>query len=206
MKTRDRILHASLQLFNEYGEPNVTTLQIADELDISPGNLYYHFKNKSEIIDELFASFESHISNLLDVPDDIAGIDDQWLFLHLVFETIAQYRFIYQDLVNILSRYEKIQPRFKRVLNRKLSASRSVCQSLARQGILLANEDELEALCQNMVLTITYWISFDKVKSVLSGQEMDVSRGVYQVLAQIAPFLREEERHLLQAVGEAYLG
>ena len=108
--------------------------------------------------------------------------------------------------MNILSRYEKIQPRFKRVLNRKLSASRSVCQSLARQGILLANEDELEALCQNMVLTITYWISFDKVKSVLSGQEMDVSRGVYQVLAQIAPFLREEERHLLQAVGEAYLG
>jgi len=206
MKTRDRILHTSLQLFNEHGEPNVTTLQIADELDISPGNLYYHFKNKSEIIDELFASFESHINTLLDVPEDIAGIDDQWLFLHLVFEAIGQYRFIYQDLVNILSRYDKIQPRFKRVLNRKLSASRSVCQSLARQGILLANADELEALCQNIVLTITYWISFDKVKNVLNGQEMDVGRGVYQVLAQIAPFLREEERRQLQAMGEAYIG
>lgn len=206
MKTRDRILHTSLQLFNEHGEPNVTTLQIADELDISPGNLYYHFKNKSEIIDELFASFESHINTLLDVPEDIAGIDDQWLFLHLVFEAIGQYRFIYQDLVNILSRYDKIQPRFKRMLNRKLSASRSVCQSLARQGILLANADELEALCQNIVLTITYWISFDKVKNVLNGQKMDVGRGVYQVLAQIAPFLREEERRQLQAMGEAYIG
>lgn len=206
MKTRDRILHTSLQLFNEHGEPNVTTLQIADELDISPGNLYYHFKNKSEIIDELFASFESHINTLLDVPEDIAGVDDQWLFLHLVFEAIGQYRFIYQDLVNILSRYDKIQPRFKRMLNRKLSASRSVCQSLARQGILLANADELEALCQNIVLTITYWISFDKVKNVLNGQEMDVGRGVYQVLAQIAPFLREEERRQLQAMGEAYIG
>src|SRR5690606_41552912 len=92
MKTRDRILHTSLQLFNEHGEPNVTTLQIADELDISPGNLYYHFKNKSEIIDELFASFESHINTLLDVPEDIAGIDDQWLFLHLVFERSEERR------------------------------------------------------------------------------------------------------------------
>lgn len=206
MKTRDRILHTSLQLFNAHGEPNVTTLQIADELDISPGNLYYHFKNKSEIIDELFTSFESHINNLLDVPEDIAGIEDQWLFLHLVFETIAQYRFIYQDLVNILSRYDKIQPRFKRILNRKLSASRNMCQSLVRQGILLANEDDLEALCQNMVLTITYWISFDKVRNVLNGQEMDISRGVYQVLAQIAPFLREEERRQLQMVSQAYIG
>src|SRR5690554_7735767 len=132
MKTRDRILHTSLQLFNEHGEPNVTTLQIADELDISPGNLYYHFKNKSEIIDELFASFESHINNLLDVPEDIAGIEDQWLFLHLVFETIAQYRFIYQDLVNILSRYDKMQPRFKRILNRKLSASRNIDRKSTR--------------------------------------------------------------------------
>src|SRR5690554_1339722 len=112
MKTRDRILQASLHLFNEHGEPNVTTLQIADELNISPGNLYYHFKNKTEIIDELFHRFESHINDLLEVPEEIQGIEDQWLFLHLLFETIAQYRFIYQDLVNVLGRYDRIQPRF----------------------------------------------------------------------------------------------
>ena len=205
MKTKDRILLASLTLFNEQGEPNVTTLQIADELNISPGNLYYHFKNKAEIVDGLFNQFEARISDLLDVPETILGVEDQWLFLHLLFEAIAQYRFLYQDLVNVLGRYERIKPRFKRILNKKLQASRTICRSMQQQGILLATDDEVDALCQNIVLGITYWISFDTVRNVLNGHTMDLSRGIYQVLAQVAPFLQEDARHQLMEVGKAYI-
>ncbi len=47
--TKARIVEASLELFNQHGERAMTTNHIAAHLGISPGNLYYHSRNKEEI-------------------------------------------------------------------------------------------------------------------------------------------------------------
>ena len=124
LKTRDRILQTSLQLFNEYGEPRITTNHIADELDISPGNLYYHFRNKDDIIWLLFEQFERRMGAVLQVPERRApDMEDMWLYLHLVFENIWEYRFFYRDLDNLLSRNKKLRTHFRRILGRKVSTA-----------------------------------------------------------------------------------
>ena len=205
MKTRERILHASLELFNAYGEPNVTTLQIADEIDISPGNLYYHFKSKGDIVTELYDWYERQIRELLEVPEVEISVDDQWLFLHLLFETIARFRFIYQDLVNVLSRYPQLESRFQRILRQKYDASDRICQSFREQGILKASDHETQALCHQIVLTITYWLSFEMLTHLHDKDAVDLGRGVYQVMVLIAPYLREEERKALEKMSQDYL-
>ncbi len=204
MKTKDRILHKSLELFNELGEPNVTTLLISDELDISPGNLYYHFKSKSDILTNLFNWYEKEITSLLEVPDEPMDIEDQWFFLHLIFENIAKYRFLYQDVVHVLQHHDNIQNRFNKIILKKKKASLTILKSLKEQGNLKASESEIEALCENIVLTATFWLNF----AIISQQEITediIAKGVYQVISLVAPFLDEEQRDALNQLKAAYL-
>lgn len=204
MKTKDRILFKSLELFNELGEPNVTTLLISDELDISPGNLYYHFKSKSDILTNLFNWYEQEMNNLLEVPDTLMDIEDQWFFLHLIFENIAKYRFLYQDVVHVLKRHDNIQQRFNRIINKKRKASLRILKSLKDQGNLKANDSEIEALCENIVLTATFWLNY----AIISQQDLNedvLARGVYQVISLVAPYLDQEQRHMLDELKQAYL-
>ncbi|MFD1638217.1 TetR/AcrR family transcriptional regulator [Evansella tamaricis] len=52
-KTKDKITETAIELFNEHGTSQVSTNHIAEKMGISTGNLYYHFKNKEEIIREI---------------------------------------------------------------------------------------------------------------------------------------------------------
>lgn len=204
MKTRERILHTSLALFNELGEPNVTTLLIADEMDISPGNLYYHFKSKTDILNELFSWYEEAMLGILVIPDNEAEVEDHWFHLHLIFENIEKFQFLYRDLVTIMAKYPHLEKRFQKILSIKRKASRTVLCRAKELGRLDANDSEIEAIIEQIVLITTFWLSY----SVINEGEMAedaLARGVYQVMSVVAPFMEPERREMINALKETYL-
>jgi AcrR family transcriptional regulator len=208
MKTRDRILQTSLELFNELGEPNVTTNHIADEMDISPGNLYYHFRNKDEIIYLLFERFERQMGEMLEAPQSRPpDMEDMWLYLHLVFESIWEYRFLYRDLNNLLSRNRKLHTHFRRIVARKISTAVEIFQGLADIGVMEASAEQREALANNIALAATYWLNFQSIFSPYGQgvESEDIGRGVYQVMAMVAPFLSGNAQELLESLSHDYL-
>ena len=209
MKTRDRILQTSLQLFNEHGEPRITTNHIADELDISPGNLYYHFRNKDDIIWLLFQQFERQMDAALQVPERrVPNMEDMWLYLHLVFENIWEYRFFYRDLDNILSRNKKLRTHFRRIIERKVNTAVAICTGLAEAGIMNATPDDIAALARNIAVIATYWLNFQSIRVSAATPRNDsdhLALGVYQVLSLVAPFLKGEARELFQQISREYL-
>ncbi len=199
-------------MFNELGEPNVTTSAIADELNISPGNLYYHFRNKDDILNALLEDFEREIDQVLGAAERRdPTVDDAWLLLHLLFETIWKHRFIYRDLNDLLSRNRRLETHFKRLLARKTEAARSLCGGLARRGEMIASEQEIDTLATNMVVVATYWLSFEYVsnpRQVVDAeyQSAVMARGAYQVLALTGAYLAGPSRRMLQQLAQKYLG
>ena len=210
-RTRERILETSLALFNRLGEPHVTTADIADEMNISPGNLYYHFRNKDDIIGELYAAYEQSVLPVLTVPEDPPpGVEDLWFMLHLLFERMRDYRFLYRDLDEITSRNRKLATRFADLTRRGERTVIELCRSLVRTGQMRASEREIGAIAANATLVSTYWMSWQRVVGVqrgASGEAHGVSldHAAYHVLALIAPFLLGEGRALIERLGEDYL-
>ncbi len=205
--TRERILDASLGMFNARGEPNVTTNHIADELDISPGNLYYHFRNKDDILEHLFARYEVRIEEALVLPDDrLPTLEDIWLQLHVAFECMWDFRFIYRDLVDITSRNRKLRLHFSRILKRATANAEAVLRGLAAGGEMRASRAEIEATAHNILLVTSFWMSYN---AVLGGhmerEATDLTRGIYQVMMLLAPFLRDAERLHLHTLASNYV-
>ena len=205
-QTRERILDASLAMFNAQGEPNVTTNHIADELGISPGNLYYHYRNKDDIVERLFARYEARMDDALVAPEGrLPNLEDVWLQLHLVFECMWEYRFLYRDLVDILARNRKLRQRFARILNRAAVSAETVLKGLAAAEILRATQDEIHATAENVLLVATFWLNYHAVRGANPEPvQNDLSHGIYQVMLLIAPFLRDAERAHLNALAQAY--
>lgn len=206
-RTRERILETGLRLFNDFGEPNVTTTVIADELNISPGNLYYHFHSKDEIVNALFGDFEREIGETLAAPARRApDVEDMWLFLHLLFEAIWKFRFLYRDLDDLLSRNRLLEVHFKQILAHKVKTAAQLCEGLVASGEMQASAGEIQALATNMACIATYWLPFEYARDPRRREDgSGLGRGVYQVMSMLAPFLQGGSRQLLQQLSKEYV-
>ncbi|CAD5105762.1 TetR/AcrR family transcriptional regulator [Zestomonas carbonaria] len=202
MKTRDRILECALLLFNERGEPNVSTLEIANELEISPGNLYYHFHGKEPLVLALFERFQLEISPLLDPPAEARlSAEDYWLFLHLIVERLAQYRFLFQDLSNLAGRLPKLARNVRSWLN---SLKRTLAALLARlkaERQLASDTQALGLLVEQITLTLLFSVAYQR----LLGNEAESRLVVFQVMMLVAPHLHEEPRQIAERMALRYL-
>lgn len=202
-----RILDVTLTLYNERGEPRVSTSLIAAELGISAGNLHYHFRRKDELSAALLEQFVGELDGLLPPPGWRAdNVEDVWLLLHLIFEALWRYRFLFRDLSGIMSRDRRAGQRLAIVFERAVQASRGICLGLVERDQMVATGSEIDALSTNIAVVALYWLSFESARHPrqdASGAGM--AKGVYQVLMLVAPFLKPEGRVHLERLAQEYL-
>ena len=193
MKTRDRILECALLLFNHKGEPNVSTMEVANEMGISPGNLYYHFHGKEPLVLGLFERFQSELAPLLDPPPGAQlEAQDYWLFLHLIVERMAHYRFLFQDLSNLAGRLPKLARGIRHLLTALKRTLASLLARLQAAGQLVSSTQALGQLVEQITMTLLFSLDYQRILD----REGEVQVVVYQIMMLVAP-------HLLPAAREA---
>jgi AcrR family transcriptional regulator len=205
--TRELILSTSLELFNQFGEPNVTTNAIADEADISPGNLYYHFRSKDDIVLELFKRFLLRFQPLVDLESPaLLQAEDLWFQLHLGFELKGEFRFLYRNLTDLTARIPNLDRAMRGLLQRERQTALNSLTGLEQAGVAAFEGWQKELLADSILLSMTYWIPFSELFEPKGLEDSAAqTRAVARVLLSVTPHFREPEKGQFTALAQRYL-
>jgi len=209
VKTRDRILLKSLELFNEQGERLITTNHLAAALGMSPGNLYYHFPNKDAIIFELFQQYTDQMQSTLHLPSDrpLTQRDKVLLFEHIL-DCLWRYRFLHRDMTHLINDNALLREHYREFAKRMLSSVHMLYELQIKSGLLEASEDEIGALLVNIWIIATSWVNFLSTTGFFGFQEpltqAMLRQGIFQVICLEAPYLRGEARDGLAELKAQY--
>jgi len=192
--TRELILSTALALFNEEGLAEVSSVDIASVMGISPGNLHYHFKGKTLIIEKLYERFETEMRMVLDAPvSNPLQLEDNWVYLYIIFEEIYDFRFFYRNLGWVFEKVPDLAPRFGRLLRAKEGAFDSLISTLRDERFITLSDSEADALVQRLAMHYTFWLQHSDLRFEGAPAKALINRGVYAALIQIIPYWSENK-------------
>lgn len=209
IKTSQRIINSSLELFNQLGERTISTNHIAAHMEISPGNLYYHFPNKQAIIAALFCEHEALVLSFLHLPaGHVLTIADKRDILRKLLDAIWRYRFLYRDIEHLLHSDAELAACYRRFSQQCRAQARAIYEGSVDAGILNMTPLQIEALSLNAWVIITAWIGFLCATRENSNQfsEQALKRGVYQLLMLESGYVTEQAREAIdELIAEFYV-
>ena len=146
------------------------------------------------------------MASCMDAAASVAAIDDLWLSLHLIFEAVNEYRFVYRDIAYLLSEYPEIEPRAQALTAHNLLAAKCLCVSLKAAGVIEASEEEVEMLALQIVFSTTCWFSFRRLTPKRGTQpHAEAALAAYYTLTFLSPYVVGEARDYLNYLRSKYL-
>ena len=203
-KTKDRILSASLRLFNENGYDTVTTARISEEVGISEGNLWYHFRTKKDLVKTHQHALIRRIDTRLAIKSTPENVLDSYIqFNRLMFEEVWEYQFLYRDQAEFGRTDPELENKVARVYERTIAILQKMYRHMIEAGHLTIPEDEIAPLADNVWIVVRYWPSFlRETRRVVKLDRMGLNAGIRHHFALFETNLSANARAYLE--GNAY--
>lgn len=205
--TRTRILVASLLLFNEQGEPNTALNDIADEVDISPGNLHYHFRKKADVVAALLAEFQADARAVLQPGQTVtAGLDDFWIFLHSLLELKEAYAFLWRDMETLIAEHPNVGNALKHFARGLAATFELYLRAMADAGALRLSEDDTATVARNLSVIALFSDRFDRLVGLEQSADDMALRIASDVLNVLLPLAADGVGEHLAELAVHYSG
>jgi AcrR family transcriptional regulator len=159
MSKKLEILETARKLFNETNTQTATTNHIAKAMNISPGNLHYHYKNREEIIFKLYIQLREETSLVVDeLPKSIKELNEHE---KLLIDVQWKYRFFFRELLFLFSRDKTLEKQYIEDNLAHRSRIKMVIQNLVANGELeIPNEASLEYLVDSILMSWQFYTSY----------------------------------------------
>nr|MBX2849745.1 TetR/AcrR family transcriptional regulator [Acidiferrobacterales bacterium] len=191
VSTRDLILDVALVLLNERGESAVTSVDLATEMNISPGNLYYHFKGKEEVVEELYAQFHARLLLALqEIVSQANGDSKETLAaLCVVSDILQQFRFISQDITGLNKRYPSLRKSLSKILGLLHQSLIGLVKLVMEKAKITNSENVSRLLADNLLYTlINYGAYMPLIDPDKNYNETSIEEHLY---LHFLPFIEE---------------
>ena len=202
INTKTKIKNSAIHLFNTQETLSVTTNHIAKEAGISPGNLYYHYKNKEEIVTDLYLDLSKRFEeinsfeNILLSSNPIKVLDDTF---ELMGEIFYEYRFLLRDSMVLIALYPSFKENFVRNQEKRIKQIKSLLQFLLKENIIQYEENiNLERRAKMHWFITAYWQSFASSTGNVSRESIKEAKEIFFEF-MIYPFLTQKGKEMLSS-------
>jgi AcrR family transcriptional regulator len=185
MKTAEKILLISLDLFNSQGERNISSVDIANELDISPGNLYYHYKGKDEIINALV---DNYVTKMNAIPQSSGDNEDFYQYLFYCLETMHLFRFLFVNIAEISIQYPAINNKLQRLAKFQRHYLRKSLSGQQKDGTLTGTNADIDLLLDIISLTLFQSLNYYQMQGDTVGNPDIVYRTLMTIYFSLQPY------------------
>ena len=204
-KTKDRIVSTSLKLFNELGYDAVTTARIAEEVGISEGNLWYHFRTKRDLVRAHQLALFAQIDERNAIESSIETVlEDYVRFNRMMFEEVWAYQYLYRDQAEYGRSSPDLESRVSNVYEMTSRAVIDFLRHMIEAGHLTLPEDELVPLADNVWMVVRYWPSFlRETRNVMKLDKPALNAGIRHHFALFETHLSPQARAFFEKNGYA---
>ncbi len=196
-KTRQNIIQKSIELFNEQGVVNVRTRDIAEALEISTGNLTYHYKTKQDLMHSVYRYMiktleEMSIGNQLMMPGRGA-----LLVVRGYLDYIVKFRFFYQDTLEIIRAYPELAKSHHQQVEQEKAIIKNLLYRAIGKGEIKAEAFPglYDSLAHSIWMTLHFWLT----QQAIRGEEQDkLEEGLLMIANLVYPYATEEGAAIFQ--------